>query len=200
MAHSSSNGHVGCIVWPRIVSSCKNPDLPSQYLMCPEVAISQWAHLWVGKSACNQPCEGSNGSLGHCGQESWVLVALWPMLWPWELSLNTSVWQSAVLVETRKSQVRVGADIPLVREESGCFVWVIQQSKVVGCCPGVQALTVRRCFVVTPVDMLAVEVTNIQGGVFEHRHGRWCESWAWRFTDVNDLASCAVYAQPLNLW
>jgi len=72
-----------------------------------------------------------------------------------------SVRQSAVLANTRESQVWVGADVPSVREEAGCFLWVIQQSKVVGCCPGVQALTVRRCFVVTLVDVLAVEVTNV---------------------------------------
>ena len=37
-------------------------------------------------------------------------------------------------------------------------------TKVQGCymLPGIQPLTVRRCFVVTPVDMLAVEVANIQ--------------------------------------
>jgi len=56
-----------------------------------------------------------------------------------------------------------------VRGEAGCFFWVTEQSKVVGCCPGIQALTVRACFVVTPVDMLAVEVTNIQG----------VETWGW---------------------
>jgi len=67
------------------------------------------------------------------------------------------------------------------------FVWVIQQSKVVGCCPVVQTLTVRRCFVKTPVDMLAVEVTSKQTGVWERRDGRWCESRAWNFVDVNDL-------------
>jgi len=77
-----------------------------------------------------------------------------------------------------------------VRGETGCFLWVIQQSKVVGCCPGVQVLTVRRCFVVTPVDMLAVEVTNIQTGMWERRDGRWCESRAWRFVDIDDLVSC----------
>ena len=77
---------------------------------------------------------------------------------------------------------------------------LIEQSKVVGCCPGVQALAVRRCFVVTQVDMFAVEVTNIQIGVWECRDGRWCGLWAWRFVDVNDLASCDVYAQPLSLW
>ena len=43
-----------------------------------------------------------------------------------------------------------------MRQETGCFVWVIQQSKVFGCCPGIQALTVRGCFVVDPVDMLVV--------------------------------------------
>ena len=42
---------------------------------------------------------------------------------------------------------------------------------------------VRRCFVVTPVDMLAVEVTNVQTGVWERRYGRWCESRAWKFVD-----------------
>ena len=75
----------------------------------------------------------------------------------------------------------------------------MQQSKVVGCCTGVQALTVRRCFVVTAVDVLAVEVTNVKTGVWEHRDGRKCESRAWRFVDVNDLISRDVYTQPLSL-
>jgi len=99
-------------------------------------------------------------------------------------SKNMSVRQSAVLAETRESQVWVGAEVPSVREETGCFLWVMQQSKVVGCCPGVQALTVRRCFAVTPVDMQAVEVTNMQTGVWEHwerRDGCWCESRTWKF-------------------
>jgi len=38
--------------------------------------------------------------------------------------------------------------------------------------------------------MLAVEVTNIQTGVWERRDGRWCESRAWRFVDIDDLVSC----------
>ena len=37
--------------------------------------------------------------------------------------------------------------------------------------------------------MLPVEVTNVQTGVWEHRDGRWCESRAWRFVEVNDLVS-----------
>jgi len=120
-----------------------------------------------------------------------------------------SVRQSAVLAETREGQVWFGADVPTVREEAGCFLWVIQQSKVVGCCPEVQALTVKRCFVVTPVDMLAFEDTKIQTGVWKRRDGRWCESRAWRFVRygftltlrfyVDDLVSCDVYAQPLSL-
>jgi len=72
-------------------------------------------------------------------------------------------------------------------------------SKVVGCCPGVQALTVRGCCVVGPVDMLAIEVANVQTGVWERHDGRWSESRAWRFVDVDDLATCDVYAQPLSL-
>jgi len=71
--------------------------------------------------------------------------------------------------------------------KTGCFLWVVQQSKVVGYCPGVQALTARELFVVTAVDVLAVEVANIQTGVWECRGSRRCESRAWRFVDVNDL-------------
>jgi len=63
------------------------------------------------------------------------------------------------------------------------------QSKVVWCCSEVQALTVRSRFVETPVDMLAVEVTNIQTGVWERRDSRWCESRAWRFVDDNNLVA-----------
>jgi len=79
-------------------------------------------------------------------------------------------------------------------------LWVVQQLKVVGCCPGVQALTVRGCFVVAPVDMLAVEATNKQTGVREPRDDRRWELRAWRFVDVNDLMSCDVYAQPFRFW
>jgi len=57
MAHSSSAGHVGYIVWSQKVGSRRNPGMPSQYLMCPEVAISERMHLWEGRSASNQPCE-----------------------------------------------------------------------------------------------------------------------------------------------
>ena len=77
MAHSSSNGRVGCIVWPQQVGSRKNSGMPSQCLMCPAVAISQRIHLWEGKSASNQPCEGSNASPDRCGQGPWASVALW---------------------------------------------------------------------------------------------------------------------------
>ena len=77
---------------------------------------------------------------------------------------------------------------------SWLFLWVIQQSKVVGCCLGVQALTVRRCFC-NP---------NWHVGSLSHQHterrdGRWCESRAWRFIDFDDLISCDVYALPLWL-
>ena len=77
--------------------------------------------------------------------------------------------------DTREGQVRVGADVPSARGETGYFVWVVKQSKFVGCCPGVRALTVRGCFAVAPVDMLAVEVPKIQTGVWERRDARRCE-------------------------
>ena len=51
----------------------------------------------------------------------------------------------------------------------------------------------------TPVDVLAIEVADVQTGVWERQDGRWSESRAWRFVDVDDLVSCNVYAQPLSL-
>jgi len=80
-----------------------------------------------------------------------------------------------------------------------CRSWGSRR-KVVGCCPGVQALAVRGCCVGTPVDMLAIEVANVQTGVWERRDGRMSESRAWRFVDVDDLVICDVYTQPLSLW
>ena len=93
----------------------------------------------------------------------------------------------------------VGADVATAREKTGCFLWVVQQSKVVGCYPRVQALTVQGCCIVTPVDVLAIEVANIQTGTWERRDGRWSESRAWRFVDIDDFVSCDIYAQPLSL-
>ena len=77
MAHCSSVGHVGYIVWPRIIGSRKNPGMSFQCFMCPDVAISQRIHLWESKSASNQPCESSNASPDSCGQEPCASVALW---------------------------------------------------------------------------------------------------------------------------
>jgi len=87
-----------------------------------------------------------------------------------------------------------------VREEIGYSLRVVQQPKIVGCCPEIPDFTVRRCCVVTPVDILAVEVASIHVGVWERRDSRRCETRVWRFVDVNDLVSCDVYTQPLSLW
>ena len=86
------------------------------------------------------------------------------MSWPWERSKNTSVRQSVVLADTREGQVRVGVHVPSMRGETGHSLYVLQQRKVVGCCPGGRTLSVRRWCAVAPVDMLTVEVTNVQTG------------------------------------
>ena len=39
------------------------------------------------------------------------------------------------LAETREGQDQVDGDVPSVRGKTGCFRMVLQQSKVVGCCP-----------------------------------------------------------------
>ena len=63
--------------WRPLVGSPRNPGMPSQNLVFPEVAISQRIHLWEGKSVSNRPCESSNASPDRCGQEPCTLVALW---------------------------------------------------------------------------------------------------------------------------
>jgi len=110
-----------------------------------------------------------------------------------------TLWSSSWLSWPTLAMARCGLVHFIDEGKTGCFLWVIQQSMVVGCFPGVQALTVRGCFVVTPVDMFAVEVANIETGVCERRDGRWCESRTWRFVDVHDIISCNVYAEPLSL-
>jgi len=44
----------------------------------------------------------------------------------------------------------------------------------------------------------AIEIANIQTGVWERQDGRRCESREWRFVDVHDLLACDVYAQPFS--
>ena len=83
--------------------------------------------------------------------------------------------------------------------EAKSRIWTFTSDSATLQCPGVQALTVRRCFVATPADMLAVEVANIQTRVWERVDGRRCESREWRFVEVIYLMSCDVYAQPLSL-
>ena len=95
--------------------------------------------------------------------------------------------------QNREGQVWVGADVPSVREEAGCFLWVYNSPWLL------DVVQAHGMFVVSPVDVLAVEVANVQTGVWERRNGRWCESQTWRFVDFNDLVSCNIYAQPLSL-
>jgi len=64
-----------------------------------------------------------------------------------------SVRQSVVMAATREGRVRVGADVPSVRRETGYAFWVVKQPKFVYYCPGVQGLTDRSCVAVTPVDV-----------------------------------------------
>jgi len=89
MAHSSSGGHVGCIVWPQIVGSRTNPGMPSHSLVCAKVAISQWIHLWESKSASNQEL-AKVPTLHRVAvdriRESWRRYDGGQMLWPRELS------------------------------------------------------------------------------------------------------------------
>jgi len=83
--------------------------------------------------------------------------------------LRTHVKQLVVMADTCKVQTPIVADVPSVRE-AGYSFYVVQQHKVVGCCPGGQALTVRRCAII-PDDVLAVEVASMQTGVWEHQDG-----------------------------
>jgi len=152
MEHSSPDGHVGHIAYLRIAGSCEI------WYDLSIFDVSGIGSLWAGTLSLG----GVVGD-GRCCDV-------------WEFSRNTSVRQSVALSSSRESQVRVVVDVPSAGRETDCFLWVIQQANVVGCCPGVQAFTFKGCFSVNPFVMLAIEVANIQIGVWEHRDGRWCKS------------------------
>ena len=98
------------------------------------------------------------------------------------------------MADTREGQVCVGAVVQSVRGETGYSFWVVQQTKIVGCFPGVQALTVR-CCPVSPVNMLAVEVANIGYRLGCGNVGMACGvSGEHAVCDVNDLTFCDIYA------
>ena len=191
MADGSCDDHVGYIIWLQTTGSRKIPVMPSSCLLCPEVAISKRISLYEDKNnASNQPCESSNTSPDHCRQE-------FEPRWPWECRhCDRGNYPRTHLSGSRLSWPTLVKDrsgfIPMFHpwKEKPTSFWVIQQSKVVGCCSGVQALTIRGCCVITPAEMLAVEVANIQDGLWKRRDGRWCESQAWRFVDVDDLIPC----------
>jgi len=109
----------------------------------------------------------------------WLIISLQDLSWRPGLG-----WCRRSIVERRSWLFPLG-----YATVQGC--WMLPRSP---------ALSVRGCFVATPVDVLAVEVTDVQTGGWERRYGRWCESRAWRFVNVNDLVSCNVKAQPLSLW
>ena len=164
-AHNSCDGHVGYIFGRR-------EQVLAKFLVCPLdiFCIRRWQSLnvFTCKKAKALPISLAKVPTLHriaVGRnlESWCRYEGGPMLWRRELSYNTSVRQSAVMAETREGQVRVGVDIPSVIGETGCFLWVIQGCWMFPKSPG---SPVKVCFVVTPtpVDMLAVEVTNGTSG------------------------------------
>ena len=173
--------------------------MPSQHLVCPEVAVYRRIYLWESKSASNRPCDSSNASPDRCGQEPWILVALWGRVDVVTAGSFLGHVCQAVSCPGRGSR-RPG--LGWCRRSNGeRRNWLFPLiCTTVQCCPVVQDLTVRGFFVVTTVNVLPIEVANVQAGVWERRNGRWSESHAWRFEDDDDLVSCDVYAQPLSLW
>jgi len=140
--------------------------MSSQYLVCLEVAISWCIHLWESKSASSQPCESSNASPDRCGQEPWVLVVLRGRA----NAVTSGTFQERVCPavgcpgrNTRRSGV--GWCRRSIGERRN-WLFPLGHATVQGCwmLPGVQALAVRWCLVLAPVDMLAVKVANIQTG------------------------------------
>ena len=124
-------------------------------------------------------------------------------LWAGKLSLGGVELSkdSSVRSETREGQVRVGADIPSVREETGYFLWIVQHSKVIWCCPGVQALTVR-CFVVTPLEDWTSRKKVLPERFDTEEHG-WtrerCRPSVWKWLQADALQAQKLEGQILWL-
>ena len=86
------------------------------------------------------------------------------MLRPWEPLRS-------VRADARESQVWIRADVSASGEKTGCTLRVIKKGQVVAGCPGSQAFSARVGGAVLPIDMLAIEIASIDGGMREHRDG-----------------------------
>ena len=98
------------------------------------------------------------------------------------------------------AKVRSGLVPTFHRWEMKPAAWVIQQSKVLGCCPGSHR---QKMFCCNP---------SWHVGSWSHQRIAWgvgTSGWplVWiasvevrRRVEVNDLVSCDVYTQPLSLW
>ena len=180
-AYNSCDSCMGCIVYLQIAGSNKIPGMPCRCLLCLEVAIFQQIHLWGGKSVSNQSCESCNTSTHRCGQELWAPVALWARVGVVTTGTFLEHVCPAVVCGGRHSQrpSQTWCRRSTSERRKWLLLWVVQQPNIFDCCPGVQALTVRKCFAVIPVDMLAVEVVNIE-----------TEEWEWQLVWVVTVEVC----------
>jgi len=137
--------------------------------------LNGFTSLWEGKGASNQPCKCSNASPDCCGQELWVLVALWERACFVTTGTFLEYVCPAVHCPGRHAKVR-SALVPMFHGEGRNWTLHLGHRAVQGCwlLSGIQALTVRRCFAVALVNMLAVEVVDVQIELWERRDGgRW---------------------------
>lgn len=93
---------------------------------------------------------------------------------PWKHSIKRTC-QAVGSYGTCECQIPVGADVPSVIEEAGYGLcrstWLLAAAQ--------EALTVIRCYAITPFDVQAVEVVSIQTGVWKLGTSGWpyrCDS------------------------
>ena len=77
---------------------------------------------------------------------------------------DASLWFWVVAAAHGKGQIRVAEGIPACREETWRLLRVEQQQSIGVGGPFAQCHSVRCCVVVTPICVLRVEVTCIDGG------------------------------------
>ena len=60
-----------------------------------------------------------------------------------------------------ESKIRICAIVPASRMKTWFIVWIMEKGKVVGVCPGQEALSINAAAIVAPVNVRAVKIARV---------------------------------------
>ena len=122
------------------------------------------------------------------------------MLRPRKLFQDASVQLPADVTIAREGQVWIDTGVPAFREDAGSVFRIMQQSKTALGCSFNQRFSIWTGSAIALVYMLAVKITSVETGVWEHWDGWWCHSRCWGRINVDDFHAINIHTEPLYNW